>query len=337
MISSTAAKLALREFSFRLVCRHAQGDRPNILLYCNRRGGSTWMLNTMAAHPGCRYVGRPFLTLPMSRHRRRLPSLARQESRCDAGEITQITHIEEGEEEEFRRLANDIIAGRIEIYPTLNFRAPYFHRVTNRLVLQMTSGGPLIEWFDQNFDVMTGILLRHPISNALSILNRGWTPHAHEYLDAPRFVEAHLSGAQVDLARRILAGESELARHVLDWCLKLLVPIRAFESGRHPSWFAWSYEEAVRDPERMVRLLARRFAFTDVEAMVEQAMRPSRTVTRSTAEKLADESYVLARWREEVSGSEEKELLAIPSAFGLNVYRVGEDGPTSAYRHFDES
>jgi hypothetical protein len=295
------------------------------------------MLNTLAAHLGCRYVGRPLLTLPLSRHRRRLPSLAHLADRCDAGEVTQLTHIPVGEEEAFRELAGDIIAGRVEVYPTINFRAPYFHRVTNRIAFQMTSGGPLIEWFDEHFDVMTGILLRHPISNALSIMKRGWAPHAREYIDDPGFVDTHLTGVQVDLGRRILAGESEAARHVLDWSLKLLVPIKAFESGRHPSWLAWTYEETVRHPEPMVRLLARRFDFTDVDAMLEQAMRPSRTVTRSTADRLEDETYLLGRWREKIGTEEEKELLAIPSAFELHVYEVGLNGPTSRYRHFDGS
>lgn len=333
MLSRTASSLVLRELLFRVCCRHRQGERPNILLYCNRRGGSTWMLNTMAAHPGCRYIGRPFLTLLRSRHRRRVPSLARNASRYDAGELTQIIHIEAKDEERFRQLAGDIIDGLIEVHPTLNFRAPYFHRVTDRMILQMTSGGPLIEWFDENFAVMTGILLRHPVSNALSIIAKGWPSHAHEYLADERFVDGHLSGTQVDLARRVLTGRSEAARHVLDWTLKMLVPVRAYESGRHPSWLAWTYEETVADSERIVRLIARHFEFGDVDAMLEQVTRASRTITRSTAERLKEPRYLLSRWRAEVGPGEEEELLAIPAAFGLTMYEPGKDRPAQRYRH----
>lgn len=335
--SRTTWSLALRELLFNAVCRHRQGDAPNVLLYCNRRGGSTWMMNTMAAHPGCRYVGRPFLTLLLSRHRRRVPSLARRGKLYDEGKLTQIVSIPSGEEQEFRALADDIINGRIEIYPSVNFRAPYFHRVTNRMVLQMTSGGSLIEWFDEHFNVMSGILLRHPISNALSIMARGWSPHADEYLDDIQFVDTQLTGHQVDLGRKIMASGSELARHVLDWTLKFLVPLRAFESGRYPSWIAWTYEETVEQPEAMIGLIAGHFKFTDVEPMLQQARRASRTATRSTAERLDDKQYVLSRWREKVGHEEEASLLNIPAAFGLTVYRPGRDGPSRRYRHMESA
>lgn len=295
------------------------------------------MMNTMAAHPGCRYVGRPFLTLLLSRHRRRVPSFARHGKLYDEGKLTQIVSIPDGEEQEFRALAGDIIEGRIEVYPSVNFRAPYFHRVTNRVVLQMTSGGSLIEWFDEHFDVMSGILLRHPISNALSIMARGWSSHANEYLDDIRFVDTQLTGHQVDLARGIMANGSELARHVLDWALKLLVPLRAFETGHHPSWMAWTYEETVEHPEAMVRLIAGHFQFTEVEPMLQQARRASRTATRSTVGRLDDKQYVLSRWRRKVGHEEEARLLDIPAAFGLRVYRPGRDGPSRKYRHLESA
>lgn len=313
-----------------------------MLLYCNRRGGSTWMLNAMAAHPRCRYVGRPFLTLPLSRHRKLLPSMVRDAAAHDRGDRTQLICIEPDEEEAFETLADDVINGRVEVYPTLNFRAPYFHRVTDRIILQMTSGGPLCEWFDDRFDVMTGILLRHPISNALSIMARGWRPHAHEYLENEQFVEQHLTGVQVDLGRRILSGDSDIARHVLDWTLKLLVPVRALESGRHPGWLAWTYEESVLDPAAIVTLIAHHFDFIDVDVMLEQAMRASRTVTPATAERLNDKRYLLSRWRRRVTPEDEAELLSIPAAFGMTMYEPGSDLPGEAYRrltvaHRDET
>ena len=68
--------LALRELLFRTTCRHRQGETPNILLYCTPRSGSTWILNTVAAHPGLRYVGRPFMTALRSRWRHAIPDPA---------------------------------------------------------------------------------------------------------------------------------------------------------------------------------------------------------------------------------------------------------------------
>jgi hypothetical protein len=317
------AYYAARELAFRLFCRHRQGLKPNLLVYCTRRGGSTWLMNTLAAHPGMRYVNRPFLTAHLTRHRHRIPDLARAAGHTGDHTFRHVVHFEGEDEQRFREFANEVLRGEREIYPTLNFRAPYFHRRTDRIAFQMTSGGVLIEWFDANFPVETIILLRHPITNALSIVQKGWLPECGDFLNHQWFVETHLTGAQVDLARRVLANGSLLSIHVLDWSLKMLVPVRAHASGMHPRWTLMTYEQLVLEPERLLRLIAERHDFAEFEPMLAQVRRPSRTVTSSTAAKVDDPAFLLDRWRGKVPAEEERDLLDIPAAFGLEMYRPG--------------
>lgn len=120
-----------RELLFRSICRHRQGPAPNILLYCSRRGGSTWVLDTLSANPGMRSVGRPFWTLPHTRHRHRLPNLNSAAGDTSGHQFHQIVHFEGLDEMRFAVLADQLIRGEIEVYPSLNFRAPFFNRVTN--------------------------------------------------------------------------------------------------------------------------------------------------------------------------------------------------------------
>jgi len=313
----------LREAAFHLLCRHRQGDQPNILLFCTRRGGSTWLLNTLAAHPGTRYVGRPFMTALWTRHRRRVPDLERAAGTKPPRPFRHIVRFEGEDERRFREFAGQVVRGELEVHPSLNFRGEYFHRVTNRIVFQMTSGGPLIEWFDECFPVQTLILLRHPISNALSVVDAGWDPECHEFLFNPWFLDTHLTGAQTDFARRIEREGSLLERHVLDWCFKVLVPLRAYESGRHPDWTLVTYEQMVTEPERIIRHIAARHGFRELEPMLAQIQRPSRTVARDTASHVGDRGFLVQRWRSKVDAYQESDLMRIPETFGIEAYARG--------------
>ena len=324
------AKLIMREAVFRAFCRHHQGQQPNILLFCTRRGGSTWVLNTVAAHPGMRYVGRPFMTILNSRWRNEVPSLKDAAGYHGSRTLRQIIHFEGEDEKRFRNVASNIINAKWHIHPSINFRARYFNRKTNRVIFQMTSGLPLIKWFQDNFDVKIGYLIRHPVPTALSIMEFGWEPECFEFLENRYFVENLLTSNQIDVARRIENSDDLLGRHVLDWCLKNLVPLKEIENQNASNWLCLSYEDLVLRPIEVVRHMANDFGLNDVESMLRQVKLPSRTVTSSTSGRVEDSSYLLSRWRDKISNDQEKALMKILDAFELDIYTVGRDEPTSA-------
>ena len=326
----TAGRLFAREAAFRLLCRHRQGSRPNILLYCIRRGGSTWALNTVAAHPGLRYVGRPFLTLLQSRWRKHVPDLARAAGYDGPRTLRHIIHFAGDDEARFRAVARNVIEARWHVYPALNMRAPYFNRKTDRVIFQMTSGAPLINWFEANCDVATAVLVRHPIPTSRSIMQAGWEPECFEFLEHRWFVDTHLSGPQVDLARAIEAGEDELARHVLDWCLKMLVPLRQIGTPAAADWLLLSYESLVRRPEEAALRLSAGLDLPDINSMLAQIRRPSRTVSAATRGRVEDPGYLLSRWRKEIGADRDRELMKILTTFDIPTYEAGRDDPVAA-------
>lgn len=330
---NTPAGLRLREVIYRAVCKHQQGDKPNIMLYCSRRGGSTWMLNTIAAHPGCRYVGRPFVTMLSTRHRKRLPDLnAAAGHPGESFEHEHMIHFTGEAEDHFQALAEDILYGRVEVYPALNFRAEYFHRATNRIVFQITNATPLVDWFDQRFDLTTVILIRHPVSTALSVMQKGWPHECEQFLRHGAFVERYLGDGLEAAAWDIVRSGDEMAQHVLDWSLKMAPLFRAFDDhGLERNWLMMTYEQTVLEPEGTVRLFSERLNLPEVEPMLEQVRRPSRSVTPTTAGKVADPSYLLGRWRERVDEGQERALMQIPERFGIDAYRAGELMPTERY------
>lgn len=324
---NNAWSLLAREMAFRVLCRHRQEAKSNILLHCMPRSGSTWVLNTVAAHPGMRYVGRPFMTAHRSRWRKAIPDLAGTAAHHGAHDFWQYIHFEGEALEQFERFARRIVTAQWHIYPTLHWRAPYFHRKTDRVIFQVHTITTLIEWFDETFPVDTAILLRHPIPNALSIMAHGWRDECADFVNHQWFVDTWMTGPQVDRARQILAEGTELQRNVLDWCLRMLVPIRAWESGRHPQWLVLTYEQIVMEPEKMVHAISRQLDLPDTEAMMRQVKLPSRNVSADTADKIFDPDYLLGRWQSKLSAGEIEEAMKIVAAFDLDAYTPGSTMP----------
>jgi hypothetical protein len=284
-------------------------------------------MSAIAAHPGMRYVGRPFHAALYSRWRDMIPSLCEAADHEDRRNFECFVQFKGEAEDQFLQFARSIVLAQRHIYPTLHFGAPYFHRVTDRVVFQMTNETAMIEWFDKHLPVNTFLFLRHPIPTALSIMELNWRHRCCDFLDNSCFVETHLTGRQVDLARQVMDRGPDLARHVLDWTLKMLLPVRALESGRHPSWLVLTYEETVRQPDRAISIVSERLDLPNTASMRAQLQRPSRTVTKATGPKVNDSAYLLERWRKKVSNSEEEDLMRIPAEFGIKVYQAGRSLP----------
>ena len=262
---------------------------------------------------------------------KKIPDLKKADGYSGSETLRQIIHFDKQDEERFRYAAANIINANWHVYPSINFRAPYFNRKTNRVIFQMTSGLPMIKWFETNFNVQIVYLIRHPIPNALSIINAGWQPECFEFLENQHFVESHLTVAQVDLARKIESSDDELARHVLDWCLKNLVPQREIAQENAANWLCMSYEDLVARPVEVIQNMAQNLDLSDYESMIRQVKLPSRTVTASTGTRVEDSSYLLARWRQKINAQREQALMKILDSFEIDAYVAGRDEPRTSF------
>jgi hypothetical protein len=150
-------------------------------------------------------------------------------------------------------------------------------------------------------------------------MREGWQPECNDFLRHGWFRETQLNEEQRTLSERIMRQGTLLEKHVLDWCLKMLIPCRALQSGKHPDWLVLSYERIVLEPEAVVRELSTRLDLPDVNAMLAQVRRPSRTVTGATAGRVDEPKYLLDRWRGHVKDDEQRKLLSIVEAFGIDL------------------
>lgn len=329
--SNTVTGMALREAAFRVLCDHENGPLPNIALFCTRRSGSTWILNTLSAHPGMRYVGRPFVSAIRSRHKNLAPDLNEGKSGYENHFFEQFVQFSDEQLTQFDTLAHKILLSEIEVYPTLRFDHEFFERKTNRVVFQVTNAIALAPRIDQKLPVQSAFLMRHPIPNALSIMNYGWPDECLDFILNDKFRDEVLTDLQVDLSNRIIKNGDALDRHVLDWCFKNLVPHRALNSGNASDWVMMNYEETVLHPKKTIFLMAEKFNLPEVEPMLAQIRRPSATVSNNTKDMIKDKDFLIRRWEKKVDENKRKELFDILEAFEIDFYQRDMFAPTSAY------
>ena len=313
-----ATKAAAKELLWFATCRHQQGERPNILLFATRRGGSTFAMELIAANRGVRSLDQPLELLGPS-------TTAAQVARVPLYRQGQLTSLDEASEPQLQTLMDDIFAGRVVINaPTRLWRAGALMR-SDRLVLKILDAKPIIGWFDDHLDCQIVYLTRHPIPQAMSCLRNRWSLTTRAYLDDERFVEANLSAAALASAHDALRNGSDLRRFVVNWALENVAPMRLL--GGRPDWVHVRYEDCVTDPAGTLDRLATRLDLPDVDRMRAIVTRPSvssrisTSDTRSTIES-GRASEVVSRWRSEVDDADRRWCDDLMETFGIDPAAV---------------
>lgn len=309
-----AVKAAAKELLWFATCRHEQGDRPNILLFATRRGGSTFAMELIAANRGIRSLDQPLELVGPA-------ATAAQTARVPIYRQGQITSVDDSSEPQLRSLMDDIFAGRVVINaPTRFWRGDTSLR-SDRLVLKILDAKPIIDWFDANLDCEVVYLTRHPIPQALSCMRNRWSLTAHAYLADQGFVEANLSTGALTLAHDTVRGGSDLRRFVVNWALENVAPMRLL--GDHPDWIHVRYEDCVIDPVGTLDRLAGHLDLPDVDRMRAIVSRPSvssrisTSDTRSTIES-GRGTEVVWRWRDEVDVADRQWCDHLLETFGID-------------------
>jgi hypothetical protein len=309
-----AAKSVAKELLWYATCRHEQGDRPNILLFATRRGGSTFAMELIAANRGIRSLDQPLELLGPS-------TTAAQTARVPIYRQGQITSLDESSEPQLRSLMDDIFAGRVVINaPTRFWRGDVSLR-SDRLVLKILDAKPVIDWFDANLDCRIVYLTRHPVPQALSCLRNRWSLTAHAYLADDRFVEANLSTGALALAHDTMRSGSDLRRFVVNWALENVAPMRLL--GDHPDWIHVRYEDCVIDPAGTLDRLAANLDLSDIDRMQAVVSRPSVSSRISTSDtrtriESGTASEAVSRWRDEVDVADRRWCDRLLETFGID-------------------
>ena len=308
-----------------LLTRHTPGELNDIGLFATRRGGSTWLMEVIAASEGCRPLDQPLSVGTANLtpgHYRSMPKYLDGEIVCPSQD--QLARL--------KPYIDSLLAGEIPVNAPFRIWSRGFRRTTSRQVLKIVGAKSIICWLDDEFDIDVVYLTRHPITQALSCVRNDWTLTVRAYLDNQRFVEAHLADGLEARCHDILVGGTELDRFVLNWGLENLIPWTA--SASRPQWTNVSYEATVLRAEETVSTLADRLSLGDPSRLIDSALRPSRssglsTRSRRDAMHEGDANLLLKAPLESVSLAERSSAMRILDDLGVGIYAPAEIEPVT--------
>ena len=331
-----AWKLAIKETIWTLTS-HRPGAERDICVFSTRRGGSTWLMEALSAAPGIRYVDQPLSLMSDTVTAAQLLYLPRQEK-------GQITALDADEEARVGAYMDGLFDGSLTVNAPFRFWRSSFHFRTDRTLLKIVDGKPLIDWIDQRYQPHVIYQVRHPIPQALSCI-RNRAPNrmiltTEAYLGSD-WVRRHLTRTQLQHAQSVARSSSLLDRYVLNWGVENLVPLRLLP--QRPHWITVSYEALVHRPDSEFSRIAGQLALAASDRILHSSARPSKsTRTLSTAEtrrmiETGNRDYLTDGWRDKVSEEEETRALDILSGIGITLYRPGTSEPDWPDRGVDRS
>ena len=317
-----ACKDLIKESIWYLFNRYEQGDEKNICLFSTRRGGSTFLMELIAANRGIRFCDQPFsLKSSLSGQIRYLPIFDR----------SHVIFLDEDDEVMVRTYLEKIFSGALNVQAPWRFWRRDFDFLANRMVLKIVDAKGIIDWIDQNFSVDIVYSTRHPIPSALSVMRNQWELTASAYLRNREFVSAYLDSDQFDYAQSLLASGTLFQKHILNWCLENMIPLRLI--AQRPHWLYLSYEELTLKPDETIEELAKHLHLSDIERMRKKISKPSKstrnlsTTDARAAIREGSSGDIISSWRRELSRKDERMAFDILEQLNISIYQYGSDLP----------
>lgn len=288
---------------------HRPDGRPNVFLFSMPRSGSTWLMELIWTQPGFKFCDEP-LDLRNALVRQHL-GIAEWQDLYDQNAALAL--------QDYFRAFCDGRSGFMNPSPLRR----YYRPVTHRIVFKVIHGGEdRINWFRDAFNGRVVFLVRHPIAVSLS---REVYPRLQAFLSSD--YRRHMAKDQLDYALRICETGTKLEQGVLSWCLQNAIPL----GEAADDWAIVSYEQMVLEPQPVIMYLVDKLELPEPGRMLERLTTPSGVKAKSDAETqqvLEDatnrRSWLVEKWRKQVSESEERRVMEILKRFDLDVYSHGD-------------
>ncbi|MDN3652420.1 hypothetical protein QWY77_06540 [Thalassotalea ponticola] len=245
----------------RLHYRRSAG-KGNIMLFSNRRGGSTWLIELLSAEPNTKRSVEIFdVTLNHNPYRSRLPD--------DQNGF--FVDLSTAEQEQLFDYYQAIESGQIVYNTQWKFWQQPYNFVYDRHIFKLFYVKNYIAEFERRFPGHIIFQMRHPVATAMSIERLGWPNCAKPYVNSKQ-VGQLLTPEQHQVANAVLEKGTSLEQHVLGWFLENWIPITLAPTS---SWLVLQYETMVREPLQTASLLSSRLQLTGSEQFLNNYRKPS--------------------------------------------------------------
>lgn len=302
--------------------RYHQGPERNILLFAGRRGGSSILSQILSANPRIRDVDQPFdINQKYDEVSRiRIASLP-------AKPFSQFSSITEEDKAIIIPYLGRLFSGQI---PKLG---KYVY--ANRTVLKIVNASAIIDFLGTHFSTDIVYLLRHPISQSLSVMRNQWEITAEAYLNDEAFASRYLTSKQLAEGRKIMESGTYLEQAVLNWCLENVVPLYYSEVEK----FTITYEELVVNPKPVLKDLNDKFSINQVEKLYQVIEKPSRSSAYSDKAtlkfiKAGQKKDLISKWTKKITELEKERAQEILNTFDIICYSAYQVLPNEEFLHY---
>lgn len=302
--------------------KHRQGEKKNILLFASRRGGSTWVTELIGACKGITYIDHALSIYTVSKYCLGFIPIA---------EDGHIRILDQETEKKIKKYFFEIFNNGLRVNAPWKFWTRTFSFYSDRLVLKITSAKSVIDFFDREFNCHILYFTRHPMACAQAAIRNNWGHHLKGYLENKLFLDKYLNQDQIDLSNEIYNRGTLIEKHVLNWVLENLIPIRLLPD--RPGWMHLAYENLVADKYATVEKLTEFLEIDDAGPMKNQVGLPSRSTKRLSEERKGkiiidgDVDGILSGWKTKSTSEERNSCKKILDVFDLKMYGSEEIMP----------
>lgn len=305
---------------------HETGNKPDILILSSPRSGSTWLMNMLYKMPGVKYINEP-LSMEILNFNKMLPISTRRD-------YLSLTKDEKIIIRDY--FSNDKKIKHFGPYNIFNRDYKYF---TNRRIIKVIRANALLPWFLETFDFQIIYLMRHPIPQSISSINRGHYCAINEYLADDYYKNKYLTEDVIDFVAHISKVGSQLEKYMTEWCLDNLVPIKYLDKNSHKNCLIITYEELVLEPIKMIEMISEKYDLDYSDNLIDQIRKPSKVTDSSTAQTISkiregDSTYLVEKWKKDIHGLLEKKLMKILSIFEIHIYQLDHFFAEDKYLYF---
>jgi len=303
---------------------HRENGKQDICIFSSRRSGSTLLMQMIYSQPGVNYVDQPMDPWRYNPYNK----INRDIYKYKKFFMDKI-HLNR-----LKKFFNDVVfKGKLKGFSQWNYFDNNYKFISDRLVIKILNALPLIDWFEENFNIKIIYLVRHPIPTSLSIIQRNWGNEAKSFLQNPYFIKKYLNKQKLNFSIKILENGTNLEKFVLEWCLNHFYTLSVFTNRK---WLTITYEELVLRPRQIVDLICDYLDLPDREKMLEIIHTPSKTTSRQSKKDIIEKgpSFLINRWKNKIDENVESEAMNILEEFGIDTYKKGSTIPSTTLLHF---
>jgi hypothetical protein len=303
---------------------YRQGNQPNILLISSRRGGSSFLAGLISCDPSIRYFDQPFDLLDFDGSKRKL-----KESLLPHVPMSQFIDLTTTDAGKIRCYMEQLLSGQLDA-----IGEPYIFP-KSRTLLKECDSMPLVDWFSENFNLITVYLIRHPVPQSLSILRSNWEITARAYLENPLFSKSYLSNTQLLRGLEIMNNGTSLEKAVLNWIMENIYPLRFAKKID----LMVTYEELTLFPDLILKFISEKIGLKNITKMRQKTYVPSSSnefneYDTNQAIKDGNRSFLVNKWLSKVNDSTKNRIQNILTDFGIHEYDSNAPLPDRKLFHF---